>query len=70
MPLDRLSASYDVDDLLKPIREGLSNDGTLYALPFYGDSMLYYRKDLFVKAGISVPQQPTYPQIREWARSS
>ena len=29
--------------------------------------MLYYRKDLFQKAGIRVPEQPTYPQLREWA---
>jgi sorbitol/mannitol transport system substrate-binding protein len=63
-----LPASYDVNDLLKPIREGLSNDGKLYAVPFYGESsMLYYRKDLFEKAGITVPEQPTYPQIKEWA---
>ena len=66
-PLD-LPASYDVNDLLKPIREGLSNNGKLYAVPFYGESsMLYYRKDLFEKAGITVPEQPTYPQVREWA---
>ncbi|MBD2247235.1 sugar ABC transporter substrate-binding protein [Nostoc sp. FACHB-888] len=66
-PLD-LPASYDVNDLIKPIREGLSNNGKLYAVPFYGESsMLYYRKDLFEKAGITVPEQPTYPQIREWA---
>ncbi|MFN6530231.1 sugar ABC transporter substrate-binding protein [Nostoc sp. ChiSLP03a] len=66
-PLD-LGTNYDVNDLLKPIREGLSNNGKLYAVPFYGESsMLYYRKDLFEKAGIAVPQQPTYPQMREWA---
>jgi sorbitol/mannitol transport system substrate-binding protein len=66
-PLD-LPASYDVNDLIKPIREGLSNNGKLYAVPFYGESsMLYYRKDLFEKAGITVPEQPTYPQVREWA---
>lgn len=29
--------------------------------------MLYYRRDLFEKAGITVPEQPKYPQIREWA---
>jgi len=63
-----LPASYDVNDLIKPIREGLSNNGKLYAVPFYGESsMLYYRKDLFEKAGITVPEQPTYPQLREWA---
>jgi sorbitol/mannitol transport system substrate-binding protein len=68
MPLNQFPASYDVDDLIKPIREGLSNNGTLYAVPFYGESsMLYYRKDLFEKAGITVPEQPTYPQLREWA---
>ncbi|WP_039713637.1 ABC transporter substrate-binding protein [Scytonema millei] len=67
-PLNSLPAGYDVNDLLKPIREGLSHDGTLYALPFYGESsMLYYRKDLFAKAGINVPEQPTYAQIAQWA---
>ncbi|MBL1178249.1 ABC transporter substrate-binding protein [Pantanalinema sp. GBBB05] len=63
-----LPTSYDVNDLLKPVREGLSNDGKLYAVPFYAESsMLYYRKDLFEKAGITVPEQPTYPQIKAWA---
>jgi sorbitol/mannitol transport system substrate-binding protein len=63
-----LPASYDVNDLLKPVREGLSSDGQLYAVPFYGESsMLYYRKDLFADAGITVPEQPTYTQVKEWA---
>ncbi|HEY9615295.1 MAG TPA: sugar ABC transporter substrate-binding protein [Microcoleaceae cyanobacterium] len=66
-PLD-LPASYDVNDLIKPVREGLSSDGKLYAVPFYAESsMLYYRKDLFDQAGITVPEQPTYAQVREWA---
>jgi sorbitol/mannitol transport system substrate-binding protein len=65
---DQFSANYDVDDILRPVREGLSYDGKLYALPFYGESsMLYYRKDLFQQAGITVPEQPTYSQIGEWA---
>ncbi|MES1026143.1 sugar ABC transporter substrate-binding protein [Gloeocapsa sp. BRSZ] len=64
----QLPASYDVNDLLTPIREGLSHEGQLYAVPFYGESsMLYYRKDLFEKAGIAVPEQPTYTQIQQWA---
>lgn len=67
-PFEKFSDDYDVNDILKPIREGLSYNGQLYALPFYGESsMLYYRKDLFQKAGITVPEQPTYSQIKQWA---
>ena len=37
------------------MRNGLSVDGKLYAVPFYGESsMLMYRKDLADKAGITV----------------
>ena len=66
--LDDLPAEYDVDDLITPIRQGLSQDGSLYALPFYGESsMLYYRKDLFDQAGIDMPANPTYAQVEDWA---
>lgn len=67
-PLNELPEDYDVDDLIGPIRSGLSVDDTLYALPFYGESsMLYYRKDLFEEAGIAMPEQPTYEQVGQWA---
>jgi sorbitol/mannitol transport system substrate-binding protein len=67
-PLEELPAEYDVEDVLKPVREGLSYDGKLYALPFYAESsMLFYRKDLFEQAGIEVPEQPTWQQVKEWA---
>ncbi|QFT84057.1 putative ABC transporter-binding protein precursor [Halomonas sp. THAF12] len=67
-PLDDLPADYRVDDLLQSVRDGLSQDGTLQALPFYAESsMMYYRKDLFEEAGIEMPEQPTWPQVREWA---
>ncbi|HET8790466.1 MAG TPA: sugar ABC transporter substrate-binding protein [Modicisalibacter sp.] len=67
-PFDDLPAEYKVDDLLKPVRDGLSYEGTLYALPFYGESsMMYYRKDLFEKHGIEVPEQPTWEQVYDWA---
>ena len=47
---------YDVDDLLPPIRDALTVDGKLYAAPFYGESwMVMYRKDLFEKAGVTMP---------------
>ncbi|MGD1943422.1 MAG: ABC transporter substrate-binding protein [Leptolyngbyaceae cyanobacterium] len=67
--LDQLPASYEIEDLIAPIRTGLSYDGSLYAVPFYGESsMLYYRTDLFDQAGITVPETPTYAQVGEWAK--
>ena len=61
-------ATYDIDDLLPAMRAGLSNEGKLYAAPFYGESsMLMYRKDLADKAGITVPERPTWQQVRDLA---
>ncbi len=69
VPLDNLGADYDVDDLLPAIRSGLSLDGKLYAAPFYGESsMVMYRKDLFDKAGIQMPDAPTWDFIADAAR--
>ena len=67
-PMDSLPASYDPNDLLKPVRDALTVNGKIYALPFYAESaMTYYRKDLFDKAGLSMPDHPTYDQIRTFA---
>jgi len=68
VPLDKLGADYDVDDLLPAIRGGLSVDGKLYAAPFYGESsMVMYRKDLMDKAGLKMPDAPTWDFIRQAA---
>jgi sorbitol/mannitol transport system substrate-binding protein len=68
VPLDKLGADYDVDDLLPAIRGGLSVDGKLYAAPFYGESsMVMYRKDLMEKAGLTMPDAPTWDFIRQAA---
>ena len=67
---DKLSASYDLGDLLKPIRDGASYGGNLYALPFYAESSLtYYRKDLFRNAGLTMPAQPSYDDIARFAKA-
>jgi sorbitol/mannitol transport system substrate-binding protein len=64
----KTDAAYDVNDLLPAMRGGLSVDGKLFAAPFYGESsMLMYRKDLADKAGVSVPDRPTWTQIRDLA---
>ena len=68
-PLDGATASYKLDDVLKSVRDGLSADGKLYALPFYAESqMTFYRKDLFDKVGIAMADQPTWEQIGEYAK--
>jgi polyol transport system substrate-binding protein len=69
VPLDNLGADYDVDDLLPAIRGGLSLDGKLYAAPFYGESsMVMYRTDLMEKAGLKMPEAPTWEFIADAAR--
>src|SRR4051794_6897309 len=67
---EEVPADYDLDDLLKPVRDGLSSEGKLYALPFVGESSFtYYRKDLFEKAGLKMPDRPTYEEIARFARA-
>ena len=69
VPLDNLGADYDVNDLLPAIRDGLSYEGKLYAAPFYGESsMVMYRKDLMEKAGLKMPDAPTWDFIADAAR--
>ena len=68
VPMDDLSAEYDVDDILPAMRGGLSYEGTLYAAPFYGESsMIMYRTDLMEKAGMEMPKAPTWEFIRDAA---
>lgn len=66
--LDGLPKSYDVDDIFKSVLDALSVNGKIYALPFYAESSFtYYRKDLFAKAGLTMPAQPKYDQIAQFA---
>jgi sorbitol/mannitol transport system substrate-binding protein len=61
-------AKYDVDDLLPPIRAGLSADGKLYAAPFYGESSFtMYRADLAKAAGVTISEQPSWQEIKDFA---
>ena len=68
-PMNDLPANYALDDVFPAVREGLSVNGTLYALPFYAESsMTYYRTDLFKEAGLSMPEHPTWEQIAQFAK--
>jgi sorbitol/mannitol transport system substrate-binding protein len=68
--LSDIPADYDLDDVFPSIRDGLSHEGKLYGLPFYGESsMLMYRKDLFDAKGLKMPEQPTYDDIKKFAEA-
>src|SRR6478752_4058351 len=67
-PMENLPADYDIGDVFKSLRDGLSYQGKLYALPFYGESsMLMYRKDLLEQKGLKMPDQPKYEDIKKIA---
>jgi sorbitol/mannitol transport system substrate-binding protein len=57
-------AAWDEGDLLTPIKQIVSDGDQLYGAPFYGSSsFLFYRKDLAKKAGVTIPDKPTWEQV-------
>jgi sorbitol/mannitol transport system substrate-binding protein len=59
---------YDYKDVFPSVLQALSDNGTLYALPFYAESSFtLYRKDLFAAAGLKMPDRPTYTEIDDFA---
>ncbi|MEU6675223.1 sugar ABC transporter substrate-binding protein [Streptomyces sp. NPDC046853] len=61
--------AYDEKDVLPSMRESLTgDDGKLYGQPFYGESsFLMYRKDVFKKAGLTMPKKPTWQEVGKLA---
>lgn len=69
-PIQKLPDSYDLEDVMLPIREALSYKDKLYALPFNAESsVMYYRTDLFDAAGISMPANPSYVEVLAFAEA-
>ena len=65
-PLDSVE---DPDDIIPAIRAGLTYEDKLYAAPFYGESsMIMYRKDLMEKAGLEMPDAPTWEFVADAAK--
>ncbi len=67
---DRIAATsgYDGDDIIPAVREALSYEGKVHAVPFYAESsFLMYRKDLFDAAGLTMPDHPTWDQVADFA---
>lgn len=69
-PFIAKDSSYDESDLIPGIKTALSYNGSLYAVPFYGESsMLMYRKDMLAAKGITMPDHPTWDQVASAARA-
>ncbi|WP_406640794.1 ABC transporter substrate-binding protein [Amycolatopsis sp. WGS_07] len=67
-PHMKATPGYDEGDFIPSIRQSLSYENQMYAVPFYGESsFVVYRKDLFQKAGLSMPPHPTWQQIADFA---
>jgi sorbitol/mannitol transport system substrate-binding protein len=63
-PMAQADTSYNYNDLIPAVRNGLSANGKLYASPFYAESsFLMYRKDILAKAGVTMPLHPTWQQV-------
>ncbi|SEP51831.1 ABC transporter substrate-binding protein [Amycolatopsis saalfeldensis] len=67
-PHMKATPGYDEGDFIPSIRESLSYQNQMYAVPFYGESsFVVYRKDLFQQAGLTMPAHPTWDQIADYA---
>ncbi len=65
----KAKAEYDLADVIPNIRKGLSYNGALFALPFYGESsMTFYNKKSFADAHLKMPEHPTWDQIAGFAK--
>ena len=60
-------ASYDANDIFQLVRNGLSANGSLYAVPLYSEtSFTFYRTDVFEAAGVQAPtDQITYTEFAD-----
>ncbi|AIC47007.1 ABC transporter substrate-binding protein [Rhodoluna lacicola] len=67
---DLADDTYDVEDILPPVRSALSVDGKQYAVPFYGESsILMYNKEILDAAGQKISNNPTWQEVAKVAKA-
>lgn len=61
--------AYDAGDLIEGTLAGFTSESKgLGAIPLYGEStMLMYRADLFEAAGLTMPEEPTWAEVYDFA---
>ncbi len=68
VPFEDIPAEYELEDVIPSVRDGLSANGQLFALPFYAESqMTFYRTDLVEAAGETMPEHPTWDDLERIA---
>ncbi|PXW32247.1 UNVERIFIED_CONTAM: carbohydrate ABC transporter substrate-binding protein (CUT1 family) [Williamsia faeni] len=69
-PFIEASPGYDPDDFIPTLKDALSYEGNMYSVPFYGESsFLMYNRKMFADAGITMPPDPTWPEVQEAAKA-
>lgn len=59
---------FDQKDIIPAVLNGLKYKNGLYAVPISGESsMLMYNKDIFAKASVTMPKNPTWDDVRALA---
>lgn len=59
---------FDQEDILPPMVTSLSFEEQIYGQPFYGESsFLMYRADVMEAQGLTMPENPTWPEVAELA---
>lgn len=60
----KADTDWDPADIIPAVQAGLKYKNETYAVPISGESsMLMYRKDLFAKAGVTMPANPTWDDV-------
>lgn len=68
---DAEKQAYDLEDIFPVIRDALSYEDKLYAIPFNAESsLLFYNKEKLQKAGVEMPKNPTWEQVAEAAKKA
>ena len=67
-PLAEADPDYDFEDLVPPIADQIGRDGEIYGAPFFVDSsVLMFNQEILAAAGLSVPDNPTWAEVRDIA---
>lgn len=66
--VENAPAEWQWNDIIESLAEGASRDGIQLGIPYrWGQTLMYYRKDLFEEAGVEPPQ--THAELLEVARA-